>query len=736
MGNETFELLIELGCEEIPSNFLRGLLEPLGIALDKLLASNDIAEGPGRVYGGPRRLVYHHGAVRREQASKTIEVSGPPVRVAYDAEAKPTKAAAGFARGQGVTVDDLYQVELPKGTFIACKTFIEGKSAATILGEGLPEVVRSMPQPKAMRWGANRFSFIRPVHWILALLGGEVLPVEIAGVTSSNETRGHRFRGNAPLAVASFADYQARMSEAEVIFDHEIRAEVVAAGLAERLAAYRAEDGSPDTATIVDDKADMRFLQQVADLCESPRVTLASFEERFLKVPAEILETAMMHHQRYFPIWADDTRRALQNRFAVVTNVPPSASESVIDTVRAGNERVLRARLADAEFFFNEDRKRRLEDFVEDLKGRIFLQGLGTVFDKVTRLETLCKDFSELIAGVAPDYGDPATTERANRAARLAKADLASNVVNEFPELQGTIGRYYATADLEAPEVAVAVEEHYLPRFQGDAIPSSREGTLCSLADKLDSIAGAFALGLIPSGSQDPYALRRQAIGVLRILLQDAPLAPGADRQADSAAIDLDARALVEAAIAAITAFDLQLAPSDNERRRLANEVTDFLLGRFRVMLGELGHDKSLVNAILSGFSANVTDLTTRLFALEEIAGSPDFEPMMIAFKRVMNISKDHTDTSVDPALFESASEADLADAFDAMATRFDEAMEARSYAQALGLIAGLKPAIDGFFDGVMVMAEDPAVRANRLGFMRAIAERFGRFADFSRIQF
>ena len=592
-----------------------------------------------------------------------------------------------------------------------------------------------MPQPKAMRWGANSFSFIRPVHWILALLGGEVIPVEIAGVTSSNETRGHRFRGNKPLAVSSFSDYQARMAEAEVIFDHEARAAAVAAGLSERLQAYRAEAGTPDTAMIVDASVDTRFLQEVADLCESPRVALASFEERFLKVPAEILETAMMHHQRYFPIWADDSRRALQNRFAVVTNVPPSAAQSVVDNVTAGNERVLRARLADAEFFFNEDRKRRLEDFVEDLKGRIFLQGLGTVFDKATRLEILSKSFSERIATVAPDYGAPATAARAVRAARLAKADLASHVVGEFPELQGTIGRYYATADEEAPEIAAAVEEHYLPRFQGDAIPSSHEGTLCSLADKLDSITGAFALGLIPSGSQDPYALRRQAIGVLRILLQDAPLAPGAkaDNEGHTAAIDLDARALVATAIEALPEA---LSSDEGTRAALTKQVTDFLLGRFRVMLTEVGHDTNLVNAILSGASANVTDLAKRLFALEEIAGSPDFEPMMIAFKRVMNISKDHAEASFDRALFDGAAEHGLADAFDAMATRFDEAMAARNYAQALSLIAGLKPSIDGFFDAVMVMAEDPAVRANRLGFMRAIAGRFGRFADFSRIQF
>jgi len=429
----------------------------------------------------------------------------------------------------------------------------------------------------------------------------------------------------------------------------------------------------------------------------------------------------MKHHQRYFPIWvrgADGAER-LTNRFAVVTNLPPSAPESTVATVVAGNERVLKARLSDAAFFFREDRKHRLEHYVEGLKGRIFLQGLGTVYEKAERLDRLAGLLHAALAGGRSTQEGQA---QCRRAALLAKADLGTHVVGEFPEVQGIMGRYYAGFDGEPGEVPAAIAEHYLPRFQGDALPRSLAGTVVALADKLDSIVGAFALGLEPSGSQDPYALRRQAIGVIRILTQE-------DGAAAFAPFDLEARALIEAAA------DSYGPAVVKDRAALVGKVADFLLGRFRVMLAEQQHDGNLIAAVLGTGSTNSTDLGLRLRALEAISGSPEFAPMLIAFKRVMNISKDHVGTDYQATAFTMEAEQALAAAFASMAGRFDAAMQARTYDAALGQIVALKPAIDRFFDDVLVMDPDPAVRANRLGLVRAIADEFRRFADFTRVQ-
>jgi len=731
MSGDTRELLLEIGCEEIPSNHLNNLHAELHQALVKKLTEARLlpdGETP-RSYSGPRRLVFVAPRVYPGQPDQTVEVQGPPVRIAYDANGAPTKAAEGFAKTQGVAVADLRRQVTPKGEVLVASRFVPGRTTSAILAEAVPEILRTLPQPKTMRWGAERFQFLRPIHWIVALLGGEVIPIEIAGVKAGDTTRGHRFRGNAPLTVADFSDYALMLRAAHVEFDADARADRIALGLREALASLGAapEGGQYRIREV---QSDHDFLREVSNLTESPRVLVGSFDERHLAIPAEILVTAMKHHQRYFPIWlhADGTAGhqgdKLLARFAVVTNLPADASPEVCRTVVAGNERVLRARLADAAFFFDDDRKRPLASFVEALKGRIFLQGLGTVYDKTARLEVLAAGLADRFSDLAPCFAGADLATRAVRAARLAKADLGTHVVGEFPELQGVMGRHYATADGEHADVCRAIDEHYQPRFAGDAIPSTREGTIVSLADKLDSITGAFALGLEPSGSQDPYALRRQAIGVLRILLQD-----GARGNHAPVPLDLDLRGLVGLAADALGPTIVK------DRAALVDKVIDFLLGRFRVKLLDEGHDNNLVSAALGTGSGNPADLSRRLAALEAIAGSPEFAPMMIAFKRVMNISKDHPGATYRRGLFEAAETA-LADAFERMTIDFDGAMAERDYDIAIRAIVELKPAIDAFFDGVLVMADDPAVRANRLGLVRAVADRFRRFADFTRVQF
>ena len=728
MSARTLELLIEIGTEEIPSNMLRGLLPHFERGLTAALTQNGLlpegAEAAPRALCAPRRLVYIAPAVRPAEADRVEEITGPPTRIAFDADGQPTRAALGFARGQGVSPDDLYRLQTKKGEIIAVKKHVAGRSAVQVLGEAIPELLRTLPQPKTMRWGAESFAFIRPIHWMLVLLGGEVVPVEVAGVQSGACTRGHRFRGNAAVEVQGVESYLAVMDEAAVIVDQDARAAAVAQGLADALARLDQEKGGRHV--VSEGHADSRFLKEVSDLTESPRVEIGSFEERFLEVPAEVLVTAMEYHQRYFPIWREaEGGRALSNRFAVVTNMPPDASPEVVRGVVAGNERVLRARLADARFFFDDDRKRPLEGFIDELKGRIFLQGLGTMHDKVERMDRLAERFADILGGLAPCFAGDALKAQARRAARLAKADLGTEVVGEFPELQGIMGAHYARADGEAPDVACAVDEHYRPRFQGDEIPSTREGTIVSLADKLDSIVGAYALGLEPTGSQDPYALRRQAIGVIRVLLQDQ----ATNSAHEARPLDLDARALITAAA---ESFGGEIVP---DVQAVTERVVAFMLGRFKVMLQDAGRDTNRINAVLGTGSANVSDLVRRLDALDALSGSEDFEPMMIAFKRVMNISKDHADVGYTRERFTDGAEATLADAFEEMAPRFDAALAERDYPRALQQIVTLKPTIDGFFDEVMVMSDDEAVRANRLGFMRAIADRFRALADFTRVQ-
>lgn len=733
MSLPTHELLLEIGCEEIPSNHLENLHDEFRKKLLAALTGWGLlpdGEDDVRTFFGPRRLVFVAPRVLAAQADQTVEVQGPPVRIAFDAAGAPTKAAEGFAKTQGVAVADLGRLVTPKGEVLVARKFVPGRSAIDLLADAVPEILRTLPQPKTMRWGAERFQFLRPIHWILALFGGQVVPIEIAGVKAGDATRGHRFRGNAPIPVADFSDYAILLGAAHVAFDQAARAGSIEAGLAE---AVRSLGAAPQGLQyhVREAQAEHEFLREVSNLTESPRVLVGSFDERHLAIPAEILVTAMKHHQRYFPIWVRPAGSAqldaqkLLARFAVVTNLPADAPRETCHTVVAGNERVLRARLADAAFFFDDDRKRPLATYVDALKGRIFLQGLGTVYDKAARLQVLAGALSGRFAALAPCFAGADLAGRAARAALLAKADLGTHVVGEFPELQGTMGRHYATADGEHADVCRAIDEHYQPRFAGDAIPATREGTIVSLADKLDSITGAFALGLEPSGSQDPYALRRQAIGVLRILLQDhagaLPHAP--------APLDLDVRELVGLAADALGAAVVK------DRDALVAKVTDFLLGRFRGLLLEQGHDTNLVGAVLGTGSGNPADLSRRLQALEAIAGSPEFAPMMIAFKRVMNISKDHGATAYRRELFEAAEHA-LADAFERMTLGFDHAMDGRDYPAALKGIVALKPAIDAFFDGVLVMADDPAVRANRLALVRSVADRFRRFADFTRVQF
>jgi len=637
------------------------------------------------------------------------------------------------SRTQGVGVADLERLDTAKGEVLAVRKHVPGRPAAELLAEALPELLRTLPQPKAMRWGAERFAFLRPLHWILALLGDQVIPATIAGVAAGRETRGHRFRGNQPLVVGDRAAYDATLAAHHVVPGLDARAASIAAQLEAAVDALAKAAPLPAGRQyqVREALADHDFLREVANLTESPRVLVGSFDPKHLEIPADILVTAMKHHQRYFPIWdapldGQGEPRRLTNRFAVVTNLPGDAPDATCRTVVAGNERVLRARLADAAFFVGEDRKRPLASFVDALGGRIFLQGLGTVRDKVTRLEALSGGLCDLLAGLAPCFQGDAFKARARRTALLAKADLSTAAVGEFPELQGIMGRHYALAEGEEPAIAQAIDEHYQPRFAGDAIPATREGTVVSLADKLDSIVGAFALGLEPTGSQDPYALRRQAIGVLRILLQEGAPTAGPHGPAP---LDLDLDALVGAAADALGPDIVK------DRAALVARVVEFLLGRFRVMLLEGGADANAIAAVLGTGVTRPVDLAARVAALQAIRGSADFEPMMVAFRRVMNITKDHADVAFARDGLEAPAELALADAFAAMSAPFDRAVAEHRYADALQAIVGLKPAIDRFFDEVLVMAEDPALRTNRLGLVRSIADRFRAFADFSRIQ-
>ncbi|TDB39789.1 MAG: glycine--tRNA ligase subunit beta [Actinobacteria bacterium] len=682
------DLIFEIGSEEIPSAPLYAAVTQIKERAEKAFADAHLEYGSIAVYGAPRRIALVVNDLAEQQEDVTLRHKGPAAKAAFDADGAPTKAAEGFARGKGIDVGDLVVEDVEGGSYVFAVVERKGQSAMTVLPEILSGLVAGLDWPKSMRWGSGTARFIRPVRWLVALFGDVVVPVEYAGVTAGRTSVGHRFLGG-PAEIASAGTYLESLIGEKVVANQDARASAIRAGV-ERAAAERG-----GTAVIPE-----KTFAEVVNLVEWPTVGVGHFDEAFLDVPREVLEEAMESHQRYFPIERADG--GLAPHFIVVHNGDPARTDAII----AGHERVIRARLSDASFFYTEDLKHPLEAYVDRLGAIVFQEKLGSLGDKVTRIEALARALAQK-AGASPDE-----EAYAIRAAHLAKADLVTHAVVEFTSLQGVMGRYYALASGEAEGVADAIVDHYRPRFAGDAVPRSLAGMLVSAADKLDTIAGIFAIGQAPTGSADPYALRRFAIGILTMMV-DGGLA-----------ITLD-----ESIAAALAGYVDVLPEMDVEK--VGAEIKAFFLGRLEGMLRDRGNAYDTVAAVLAIVGDDPADALARATALTGVRAEADaIEDLSVAFARARNLSKPELGTAADATLMGEV-EAALATALATAERAAGDALARADYTAALRVLARLRPQIDAFFDGVLVMDPDEAVRTVRLQLLNRFVALFSAFADF-----
>lgn len=686
------ELLLEIGTEEIPSAYLEQGLNELRRLAEACLRENRIEiTGNLHTYGTPRRLVLIGEGLSERQKDLVQENTGPPKNVAYNKEGKPTKAAIGFAQRQGVSVEDLECVNTPKGEYLYVKRRIPGRPTEDILAEVLPKLFADIPWPKSMRWGNIGYAFVRPVQWVLALLNGGVVPFEMAGVKSSNTTRGHRFMAPEIKEVSDVQGYLKEMEKSFVIIDQQKREEIV-----ERVAGDEARrvGGRP--------AQDPELVKTVANLTEHPSAVCGSFDEAFLDLPGPVLVTAMKEHQKYFAIY--DENAQLMPNFVAINNTVVR-DESV---VRRGHERVLRARLSDADFFFREDRKRLLGDRLDDLKRVIYQADLGTSYAKVQRFTRLAGYLAEK---VFPDkVGDVKTT------ARLCKCDLVTHMVTEFPSLQGVMGREYARLEGMSEEVYLGIYEHYLPARAEGQLPTSKIGAVVGLADRMDTIAGCFAVGLEPSGTADPFALRRHSLASIRVI--------------EDMGWDLSLKEFIAKGLSVLSdeiEFD-----SD----RVFTRVLAFFRERYKQLMLRSGYKTDLIEAVISVTFDRINELRSRIDQLKEFTSeSSEFQELALTFKRVTNILKKQEKTfEVDTTLFKETCECDLWETYQALKGDVHEYLEKMDYYKALDLMVRLRKPVNEFFDGVEILTkENEALKANRVGILQQLAKLFLSVADLSK---
>ena len=677
------DLLLEIGTEEVPAHVMPRMLSDLSRLAEDLFKEHRLAYDSLRTIGTPRRSALLVTGLAERQEDVSTETRGPSVAIAFDAEGNPTKAGAGFARGQGIDPSALIQ----RDGYVYASVHEKGAETAALLTELLPELIRTLPLPNSMRWGDLDFRFIRPIRWIVALYGTEVVPFTLANVTSGNTSRGHRTLAPQEFVIAAPADYEEACEKAYIIVDPERRRAMICAQISETAKACGG------TAEITPD-----LLEEVLYLVEYPTALSGSFEEKYLTLPAEAVITPMRDHQRYFPVKAADG--SLLPVFITVRN----GGREHLDIVAHGNERVLRARLADARFFFDEDRKKSLAEHREKLKTVVFQQGLGSMYEKTERLMELVTVIVEDLAPDAAAY--EAMAPDARRAAELSKADLVTGMVTEFTELQGIMGREYALLDGEKPEVARAIDEQYMPRFAGDELPQSDLGFALSVADKIDNIVGTFSRGKIPTGSQDPFALRRQALGLVLMLIEH-----------ESGLLLSD---LVEEACD-LYHLDVSLC------QKMQVYVADFIRLRLKNVLTERGVRYDVQEAVLTDVDF-VADVPVRAAYVERLLASDGADALVQSFVRVGNIARMTETGVVDPALFVAQEEG-------ALHAAYERAVAARAEgADTLPAEQALAAAIDAFFDAVMVMDKDEQIKANRLSLLKLIDNYLLWTADYSKI--
>lgn len=685
------DLLVEIGTEELPPKALRHMRDALRTSLDTLLTENHLIHGDSHAYATPRRLAVLVKDVPVAQSDREITKRGPALQAAFDTDGNPTKPAEGFARSCGVAVTDLEQLETDKGSWLVFNSTATGKAATEIIPRLLAKALKTLPMPKRMRWGNSDIEFVRPVHWVVLLFGSETVKTEVLGIDSNRYTRGHRFHHNENIAINVPAAYAETLQQTgRVIVDMDQRREsihtqVTAAGVALGGHAH----------------IDLALLDEVTALVEWPVAITGSFDKRFLEVPAEALISSMQDHQKYFPVM-DDAGKLLPH-FITVANI---ASKDP-DQVRAGNERVIRPRLEDAVFFWNQDRKQSLQSRAPQLDSMTFQKKLGSLGDKQRRIGAIAPAIATVL-GI--------DVSLLQRAAALCKCDLVTSMVCEFPNLQGIMGRYYATHDGEDGAVALALDEQYQPRFAGDELPSSGPGQALAIAERLDTLTGIFAIGQTPTGDKDPFGLRRSALGILRILIEKQ--------------LDLDLHALITTAA--------QQFPSDVKATAISQELFAFMMERLRAYYLDAGYDSHMFAAVLARQPSRPLDFDQRMRAVKAFRELAEANSLAAANKRIRNIlRKANCDipNSCQQALLQEPAEQVLATAIEDLEASVRPLFEQRAYTDALCKLAALQAPVDAFFDEVMVMAEDTRLRDNRLALLNSLSALFLQVADISLLQ-
>ena len=681
------KLLFEIGTEEIPAKFMPGILDQLKGLAEKKLQELRVPFTSVTVFGTPRRMTFIADGVEETQASTVVESKGPSIKIAFGADGAPSKAAQGFARGQGIAVEDL----VVRGEYVYAVKQLTGQAVIELLPAFLTDIVESLSFPKNMRWADHDFRFVRPIRWLVALLDDKIIPIEITGVKSGRNTIGHRFLSKGEVEIATAGDYEKVLREHFVLVDQDERRKIIRQQV-EELA--QKEGGVAEI--------DEDLLEEVVYLVEYPTALCGHFDDKFLTLPKEAVITPMREHQRYFPVLTADGK--LLAKFITVRN----GNSEGLDIVAHGNERVLRARLSDAEFFFNEDRKIKLEERLEKLKTVVFQEGLGNIYDKSVRL-------ADIALTLKKNLNVQVDEDTLQRTALLSKTDLVTGMVCEFTELQGVMGREYALLDGEKPEVAQGIFEHYLPRFAGDELPTTDIGRLVGIADKIDNIAATFSRGLIPTGSQDPYALRRQAIGIINILVDGNYHLP-----------------LLKTIIAVLGILNVPAAKNGE----LLAQLQEFFMQRVKNMMGDQGIRYDVIDAVLSEkANDDIVDLFVRAKALAEYVATPEAAESIQAFTRVANLCKKaEGEDIIKESLFVEPAEKELYEVVCRLQKETIPALVGYNYAEVLKLMNEVSAPVNKFFDTVMVMDKDENVKNNRLALLVQVKETASMVGDLSAI--
>lgn len=687
------DLLFEIGTEEIPAGFLEPALKQLETRFARKVAELKIGYGTISVMGTPRRLTLIVRDVVEKQEDIREELLGPSKKAAFDAEGQMTKAAVGFAKSKGADVSELKVVETPKGDYLMLVREVKGDDTVHLLPKLLQALILDLSFPKSMRWGSNQHAFARPIQWIVALFGQEILPISHEGIESANLTMGHRFLANEQFSIENAACYEELLAENYVLVDPKKRRTEVVAEIKKAVAD---STDLPGGRVAIDEN----LVDTVTNLVEIPFGVCGVFDEKFLQLPAEVLVTSMREHQKYFPVV--DAKEQLLPGFVAVNNTKVND----VNITRKGHQRVLRARLEDALFFYNSDKETRLEDRISKLQGIIFQAKLGTMLEKNERLVKLVRLLAEKI--------DSSLIEEGCRAALLCKTDLLSDMVGEFPSLQGVMGCAYALHDGESSNVATAIEEHYMPKRAGADIPTSDIGALLGLADRFDTLAGCFGIGQVPTGTADPFGLRRISLAILHII------------EGKNYIISL--REIVHKALALY-------GDKVDGGAETVEAVISFIKGRFSNDCIRRGYAAEVVDAAVSVNFDNVDDCRQRIEAILKISLEPNFKVLAASYKRIRNIIKDNRQISVSTDLFEHKAEEKLYALFLEVSNEMEQLIASREYSMALEAMLKMKQPVDTFFDEVMVMSDDMAVRQNRLNLLTALGDLILQIGDISKLQ-